>query len=430
MRVALSALQEHPENHLFRDLTDEELQALASDMQENGLIHPIVIRAIGDGRYEILSGHQRVRAARRLGWSDIEANVVEVDDNRAARMLISANIKTRTLSPMELAKAIRRERELIEELHGERRGRPRIENVGHDVPDLIGRWSKPVAEELGMSEKQVRRLDKLNELIPEFKELVDKDKLSSTAAEQLAYLDSSEQRALYRAFGDAIGEQRVAEIKALRAEIESLSKAKEEAEKARQQALMALENERMRLADLKRRTESADERLIAETRRRIADLETELSRLQTEKQALEVGIESLAERKAQEFLAQKQEEFEEKLKKISEKNRVLNEENQRLSEENERLAQRLVHFEHSELERARYRNHFEQQMAQALAEWEKVVVAARELWEGPLEGDPKFLHAIHFYVERMQTKLNELKRIGELRANGAEIVDATFVWKS
>ncbi|MCL6445387.1 MAG: ParB/RepB/Spo0J family partition protein [Alicyclobacillus sp.] len=139
MRVALTALQEHPENRLFRDLTDEELQALAADIQENRMIHPIVIRAIEDGRYEILSGHQRVRAAKRLGWSNIEAKVVDVDDNRAARMLISANIRTRVLSPMELAKAIRRERELIEELHGERKGRPQAENVGHNVPDLIGR---------------------------------------------------------------------------------------------------------------------------------------------------------------------------------------------------------------------------------------------------------------------------------------------------
>ncbi|AEJ43701.1 ParB/RepB/Spo0J family partition protein [Alicyclobacillus acidocaldarius] len=412
MRVPLDALQDHPENRLFRDLTEEELQALAADIQENGLIHPIVIRAVEDGRYEILSGHQRVRAAKCLGWSEIEANVVEVDDNRAARMLISANIKTRTLSPMELARAIRRERELIEELHGERRGRPRTENVGHNVQDLIGIWSKSVAEEIGMSEKQVRRLDKLNELIPELKELVDKGKLSSTAAEQLAYLDSDEQQALYRAFGEAIGEQRVVEIKALRAEIESLRKAREEAEAARQQAFLALEAERRKLEDWKRQTQSTDEKTMAEFRKRIADLEAELSRLQAEREALEVGIESLAERKAQEFLTQKQADLNEKLKKISEKNRALNEENRRLSEENERLAQRLVHFEHSELERARYRNQFEQQMAQALAEWEKVVVAARELWEGPLEGDPKFLHAVRFYVERLKAKLHELEKSG------------------
>ncbi|MBX6396310.1 MAG: ParB N-terminal domain-containing protein, partial [Alicyclobacillaceae bacterium] len=68
MRIALEALREHPENRLFRDLTDDELQALADDMREHGLIHPVVVRGIGQGRYEVISGHQRVRAAGLLGW--------------------------------------------------------------------------------------------------------------------------------------------------------------------------------------------------------------------------------------------------------------------------------------------------------------------------------------------------------------------------
>ncbi|PWI50272.1 ParB N-terminal domain-containing protein, partial [Sulfoacidibacillus thermotolerans] len=94
-KIPVALLVEHPENKLFHNLSDEELQELAKDMQENGLIHAVVARTAGE-QYQIISGHQRVRAAKLLGWTDIETDVLDVDDNKAARMLISANVKTRT----------------------------------------------------------------------------------------------------------------------------------------------------------------------------------------------------------------------------------------------------------------------------------------------------------------------------------------------
>ncbi|PWI52057.1 ParB/RepB/Spo0J family partition protein, partial [Sulfoacidibacillus thermotolerans] len=201
-------------------------------------------------------------------------DVLDVDDNKAARMLISANVKTRTLSPMELAKAIRRERELIEQTYGERRGNPNL-NSAHDEQNLKGLWSEQVSQEIGKSEQHIRRLDKLNELIPELQQLVDQGKLGTTVAEQLAYLTSDEQTALYQTFGKAIGKQSVAETKEVRKQIESERKAHEEAIAKVQQ----LQQELVRLQQEKQQNDKTEkENWLAS----IAKLETELAEARRE----------------------------------------------------------------------------------------------------------------------------------------------------
>ena len=266
MKIPIHKLHEHPENHLFHDLPGDDLQALAEDMAQNGLIHAVVVRKVDDG-YQIISGHQRLRAARQLGWPDVEANVVEADDNKAARMLIAANIKTRTLSPMELARAIRRERELVEEEHGERRGRP-TENVDHDDPHLHGRWSQTVANDLELSEGHARRLDKLNELVPELQQLVDRGALRVVAAEQLAHLPPDEQAALYKAFGEAIGDQSVAETREIRRQMEAEHRARREAEE--------------RIRELERTVQEREESLRHAKEGAKDDLDERLTLLQAE----------------------------------------------------------------------------------------------------------------------------------------------------
>ena len=68
----LEDLRPHPrQSELFPDLNDDELAMLASDMELNGLEVPIEITSSG----EIIAGNQRVRAARKLEWTEIDALV-------------------------------------------------------------------------------------------------------------------------------------------------------------------------------------------------------------------------------------------------------------------------------------------------------------------------------------------------------------------
>lgn len=60
-----------------------EIDNLAHSLAAAGIEDPIMVRAKPDGRYELIGGHRRTRAARSLGWTDISANIVAKDDRQA-----------------------------------------------------------------------------------------------------------------------------------------------------------------------------------------------------------------------------------------------------------------------------------------------------------------------------------------------------------
>lgn len=207
--IPIELIRPNPLN-FFRAPDPEEIKELAASIKENGLIHPLVVRQVGDG-YEIISGHRRKEALEYLGVKEAEVKIVEADDVSAELMLIDANLETRTLSPMEIAQAIRRKKELM----GERRG-----NKGGNNCPLSGKTREIIAEQLNMSPRQVENYDKLNDLIPDLQLLVDSGKLTPTAASQLALLEPEVQQELYDALGDEITTLKVKEVKRLKEESE------------------------------------------------------------------------------------------------------------------------------------------------------------------------------------------------------------------
>src|SRR5215470_8837572 len=73
-KVTLTELKPHPrQQEVFADLPDEQLEELATDMKLNGQLVPIEVLPGGT----IICGHQRVRAARKLGWDSVRAIIRE-----------------------------------------------------------------------------------------------------------------------------------------------------------------------------------------------------------------------------------------------------------------------------------------------------------------------------------------------------------------
>jgi ParB family transcriptional regulator, chromosome partitioning protein len=95
-----------------REFSEEELADLASSMQENGLLQPIVVRPSpaerGAVKYELVAGERRWRAATRLGWKDIPATVRPVDDRTLLVLALVENLQRSQLSAIEEADAYRR----------------------------------------------------------------------------------------------------------------------------------------------------------------------------------------------------------------------------------------------------------------------------------------------------------------------------------
>lgn len=208
--VQLAELRANPRN-FFRAPDPEEIKELALSIKEHGLLHPIVVRPV-EGGYEIISGHRRKEALEYLGIKEAAVKVVEADDVEAELMLIDANLESRALSPMEVARAIRRKKELM----GERRGRKERQNDAN----FQGKTAGIIASQLGMSESQVERLDRLNNLIPELQLLVEKGRLKFTTAVHIASWPAEAQRDLYQALGDEIAELKVKEVVKLKEESE------------------------------------------------------------------------------------------------------------------------------------------------------------------------------------------------------------------
>ena len=101
MRIPLDNLVLNPEVAARIRVDEEYLKVLMKSLKEDGQLHPITVRPLPDGKYEIIDGLHRVEAAKRLDWKDIEANVVSLDDLEAKFLALKANLVRRNLEPVQ-----------------------------------------------------------------------------------------------------------------------------------------------------------------------------------------------------------------------------------------------------------------------------------------------------------------------------------------
>lgn len=86
----------------------EALAALAASIRSQGVVQPIVVRGVGGGRYEIIAGERRWRAAQMAGLAGIPAIVRECSDEQALALGLIENIQREALNPLEEAQALQR----------------------------------------------------------------------------------------------------------------------------------------------------------------------------------------------------------------------------------------------------------------------------------------------------------------------------------
>lgn len=85
------------------EIKEEEVEALAKSMSEQGQLQPVILRKTGE-RYEIVAGDRRCLAANMLGWDEIEAHVKDLTDEQTAEIRASENLQRVNLTPIEEAK--------------------------------------------------------------------------------------------------------------------------------------------------------------------------------------------------------------------------------------------------------------------------------------------------------------------------------------
>jgi ParB family chromosome partitioning protein len=119
-----------------RQVFDEAaLVELTGSMRVSGLLQPVIVRPIAGGRYELVAGERRCRAAERLGWKEISAVVRDVDDRTLLTLALVENLQRDQLSPIDEARGYQR---LVAEF-----------SVSQDaVGDMVGRNRATVANAL------------------------------------------------------------------------------------------------------------------------------------------------------------------------------------------------------------------------------------------------------------------------------------------
>jgi len=157
-----------------RDMKEEALKELAESIRQQGIVQPIVVRPIGERRYEIIAGERRWRAAQMAGLEAIPAVVRDVPDRTAIAMALIENIQRADLNPLEEAEAMQR---LIAEF-----------NVTH----------QEAAEAVGRSRAAVTNLLRLLELSREVQDLVRQGALEMGHARALLALKGPAQTAAAR----------------------------------------------------------------------------------------------------------------------------------------------------------------------------------------------------------------------------------------
>ena len=151
------------------DMHQDSLQDLADSISAQGVVQPIVVRAVGEGRYEIIAGERRWRASQLAGLHEIPAVVREVDDRDAIAIALIENIQREDLNPLEESRALDR---LIKEF-----------DLTHEQ----------AAEAVGRSRAAVSNLLRLLDLEDDVKTLVEQGELEMGHARALLALSGKKQ---------------------------------------------------------------------------------------------------------------------------------------------------------------------------------------------------------------------------------------------
>ena len=164
-----------PDPHQPRKTFDENaLNDLANSIREHGIISPIVVNKCDGGKYMIIAGERRYRAAMKAGLEKVPAIIKELDDKQVQEISLIENLQREDLNPIEAATGMKR------------------------LMDDFGLTQEQLAERLGKSRPAIANTLRLLSLAQEVVDLVRDGKLSSGHARTLVPVEKEAQTQLAR----------------------------------------------------------------------------------------------------------------------------------------------------------------------------------------------------------------------------------------
>ena len=205
-------LLENYHDHPFTLYTGKRLSDMVESVKENGILNPIIVLKKEDGAYEILSGHNRVNAAKLADLKTVQCIVKEhLSEEEAYTYVIETNLMQRSFSdllPTEKALVLKvryekiasqgKRNDLQKEINNLDRGIIEKESKAEDKTNS----RKALGKEYHLSGASIARYLRLNELSDSWKQEVDNEKIGLTMAVDLSYLSKEIQEYLYQQCGE------------------------------------------------------------------------------------------------------------------------------------------------------------------------------------------------------------------------------------
>lgn len=188
----IDTFQDHP----FRDMSQAKMDELVESIKRNaGTLDPAIVRKKDDGRYEMISGHQRKRACELAGLTEIPVIIRQLTREQAIIQMVDTNIHRDEILPSEKARAYKMRRD------AEQRQGKRNDLTSHQVGEKLGTAEK-IGSKGGDSQNQVLRYIRLTYLIAPLLHMVDEKKLPFMTGVTLSYLLTVEQIVLLQVMNE------------------------------------------------------------------------------------------------------------------------------------------------------------------------------------------------------------------------------------
>ena len=173
---------------LFTVADNEDMAKIVESIGKVGTITPLLARPLPDGGYELISGHRRLEACRKLGLDTIPVIIRDMTDDEAVIAMVDANLQREHILPSEKAFAYKMKLEAMKH-----QGKTSCQ-LGTKL-----RTDELIAENSGESARQIQRYIRLTYLIPQLLKMVDEERIAFSVGVELSYLSEYEQQDLLEA---------------------------------------------------------------------------------------------------------------------------------------------------------------------------------------------------------------------------------------
>src|SRR5918997_2663390 len=147
---------------------NEQLENLAQSIRANGIIQPLLVRRLDEGRYQLIAGERRWRAAQKAELQRVPAIIRDIPDDKILELALIENIQRQELNPIEEAQAYKK------------------------LIDTLGLTQEMVAQRVGRDRTFITNYIRLLRLPEDIQRLVEQEKLSMGHARALLGVDDVE----------------------------------------------------------------------------------------------------------------------------------------------------------------------------------------------------------------------------------------------